>query len=575
MEENAAVRIIRTSIQALGSGFDANCDTRLLYCKGSAGSRIVQVDEDHVRDQLAFDDLMVPKVSTDVEMRFSPEIEGRQSTVVCTYQEMVEIFNKRAQLSGTTPLGCFNFAFSFSGSKKIDMSSTKSLAMDGIFIPLCKIMLTKQPSSLKEAVNRDVPSSWEPSLLASFIENYGTHVITSVTIGGKDVIYVKQHSSSPLSFMDIKNYIQDIGDQRFSENEENSGSTLLKLNDKAADPFSFNSQGVYPQPPAAPYLSVKEDVTVIFRRRGGDDLIQSHSNWTKTVRQAPAIIEMTFVPITSLLNGIPGKDHLTRAITLYLEHKPPIEELHFFLDFQVARIWAPIRENLPGHNRREPVCPYLQFSAMGQKLYISQEQVSIKRRPITGLRLCLEGLKRDRLMIHVQHLVSLPKILRRYWDSHIPIGMPTWRGPEEQDSRWFQPVRWKNFSHVSTSPIEYNEEYLGDLSGSFIVTGTQLGVWDFGAKNVLHLKLLYSKIPGCTIKRSFWDHNPKVVESTQSTDSQGSSSRNVGKLQKLLDMSEMSVGPDDVPGHWIVTGGKLGVERGKIVVRVKYSLLNY
>ncbi|XP_020576435.1 MACPF domain-containing protein CAD1-like isoform X2 [Phalaenopsis equestris] len=498
---------------------------------------------------------------------------------------MVELFNKRAHLSGNTPLGCFNFAFSFTGSKKIDMASTKSLAMDGMFLPLCTVMLTKQSLSLREDVKKAISSSWEPSLLARFIESYGTHVITSVTIGGKDVIYVKQHSSSHLSSMDIKNYIQDIGDQRFSENEGLSSAGPMKMKDKAADPFSFNSQGVYPQPPAAPYLSAKEDLTIIFRRRGGDDLVQNHSQWENTVRHAPDIIEMTFTPITFLLDGVPGKDHLTRAIALYLEYKPPIEELQYFLEFQVARVWAPIRENLPGHHRKEPVCPYLQFSVMGQKLYISQEQVSVNRRPVTGLRLCLEGAKQNRLAVHMQHLASLPKILRQYWDSHIPIGAPKWRGPEEQDSRWFEPVRWKNFSHVSTAPIEHNDAFIDVLSGTYVVTGAQLGVWDFGSKNVLYLKLLYSKIPGCTIRRSFWDHNPvvsgeklkneAVLESANSTDSQSSSSKVVGKLQKLVDMSEMSKGPDDVPGHWIVTGGKLGVEKGKIVLRVKYSLINY
>lgn len=79
---------------------------------------------------------------------------------------MAEFFNKRAQLSGNTPLGGFNLAFNFIGSKKIDMASTKSLAMDGIYMPLCAVMLTKQPSSLREDVKKAIPSTWDPSLLA-------------------------------------------------------------------------------------------------------------------------------------------------------------------------------------------------------------------------------------------------------------------------------------------------------------------------------------------------------------------------------------------------------------------------
>ena len=62
-----------------------------------------------------------------------------------------------------------------------------------------------------------------------------------------------------------------------------------------------------------------QDVTVIFRRRGGDDLEQNHTRWARTVKSSPDVIEMTFVPITDLLNGTPGKEHLTRAIGLYLE----------------------------------------------------------------------------------------------------------------------------------------------------------------------------------------------------------------------------------------------------------------
>lgn len=52
--------------------------------------------------------------------------------------------------------------------------------------------------------------------------------------------------------------------------------------------------------------------------------------------------------------------------------KPPIEDLQYFLDFQIAQAWAPEQSNL---QRKEPVCPSLQFSLMGPKLYISPDQV--------------------------------------------------------------------------------------------------------------------------------------------------------------------------------------------------------
>ncbi|KAF8394823.1 hypothetical protein HHK36_018759 [Tetracentron sinense] len=236
MEENAAVF---QSIQALGRGFDVNFDTRLLYCKGVAGSRIVEVDEEQTKDLLVYEGMVVPSVSRDIKS--SQETVGRQSSGVCSFNEMVEYFNRKALLSGNIPLGSFNSVFSFTGSKQIDAVATKSLAMDGFFIPLCKVQLIKSPLVLQENVKRAIPSSWDPSSLASFIENFGTHVITSVTIGGKDVIYVKQHHSSPLSTMEIKNYVQDIGYQRFYDTESYTSSALLKFMDKASA-SSFFSQ---------------------------------------------------------------------------------------------------------------------------------------------------------------------------------------------------------------------------------------------------------------------------------------------------------------------------------------------
>ncbi|KAG6483543.1 hypothetical protein ZIOFF_060191 [Zingiber officinale] len=279
-------------------------------------------------------------------------------------------------------------------------------------------------------------------------------------------------------------------------------------------------------------LSFMQDITIIFRRRGGDDLVQNHAEWVSTVSSAPDVINMTFLPIVSLLTGVPGTQNLVRAVDLYLEYGSWEASFNFYL------------------------------------------MVSVNRKPVTGLRLSLEGSKQNRLAIHLQHFATLPKIFLPHWDSHIAIGPPKWQGPEEQDSRWFEPIKWKNFAHVSTAPIESTETSIGDLSGVYIVTGAQLGVWDFGAKSVLHLKLLFSRVPGCTIRRSVWDHSP-TSQLPKLEDTSSSTSGDSSKLAKIVDMTEMLKGPQDTPGHWLVTGAKLGVEKGKIVVRVKYSLLNY
>nr|GMD11577.1 MACPF domain-containing protein CAD1 [Ipomoea batatas] len=546
------------SIQALGRGFDVTSDIRLLYCKGAPGSRLVHLDQHRTKTLNLSSGVLIPNVSADIEC--SSGHRTTEATPVFSFHEMAKYFNDMSNIPGQIPLGSFNAMFNFTGSWKLDAAATKSLAMIGYIIPLFTVKLANSESLvLRDEIKRAVPYSWDPASLASFIENFGTHIVTSATIGGRDVVYIKQHQSSPLSVSDIENYVKDIGDQRFSDSKSLPSSGPLKYKDK--------------------------DVTVIFRRRGGDDLEQSHDKWAKTVETTPDVINMTFTPIVSLLEEVPGIKYLTRAIELYLEYKPPIEDLQYFLDFQISRVWAPEQNNL---QRKEPVCPTLQFSLMGPKLHISPDQVTVGRKPVTGLRLSLEGCKQNRLAIHLQHLVSLPKILQPHWDSHMAIGAPKWQGPEEQDSRWFEPIKWKNFSHVSTAPIEHTETSIGDLSGVHIVTGAQLGVWDFGAKSVLHLKLLFSKVPGCTIRRSVWDHNPAnpcaaqrpdgsstSASNEKAADKKGESSSQMGKLAKIVDMTEMSRGPQDTPGHWLVTGAKLGVDKGKIVLRLKYSLLNY
>lgn len=71
-------------------------------------------------------------------------------------------------------------------------------------------------------------------LFFSFIENYGTHIVTSATIGGRDVVYIRQHQSSPLSASDIDNDVKEIWDQRFHDSKSQPSSGPLKYKDKAS-----------------------------------------------------------------------------------------------------------------------------------------------------------------------------------------------------------------------------------------------------------------------------------------------------------------------------------------------------
>lgn len=60
----------------------------------------------------------------------------------------------------------------------------------------------------------------------------------------------------------------------------------------------------------------------IFKQRGGrDNWDLPHIEWLNTVQSEPDVILMSFMPITSLLNGVPGSGFLNHAINLYLRCK--------------------------------------------------------------------------------------------------------------------------------------------------------------------------------------------------------------------------------------------------------------
>ncbi|XP_062099825.1 MACPF domain-containing protein CAD1-like [Humulus lupulus] len=283
-------------------------------------------------------------LSADIDC--SPCKRTTEKVPVCNFHEMAEYFNKKSDISGNIPLGSFNSMFNFTGSWQVDAVTTKSLAMVGYIIPLFTVKLEKPNLILHEEVKRAIPYSWDPASLASLRALKNSGVCCSIEKWGCDP------SNSLCTFctlrfrLDIENCVKYMGDHRFQDSNSQSTAGPLKYKDK--------------------------DVTVIFRRRGGDDLEQSHSKWAETVGLAPDVINMTFTPIVSLLEGVPGIKHLARAIELYLEFKPPIEDLQYFLDFQIARVWAPEQNNL---QRKEPVGSSLQFSLMGPKLYISPDQV--------------------------------------------------------------------------------------------------------------------------------------------------------------------------------------------------------
>ena len=211
------------------------------------------------------------------------------------------------------------------------------------------------------------------------------------------------------------------------------------------------------------------------------------------------------------------------------------------------------------------------------------------RRPVTGLRLYLEGKRSNCLSIHLQHLSSLPKIFQLTEDPNGNFCQ------ESYDRRYLEKVQSKYFSHVCTAPIEADE----DLS---IVTGAQLQVVNHGMKNVLFLRLRFSSVLGATVVRQpEWEGSPGLAAKSglistlishhfstvqkpppKPADVIINSAVYPGgppvpvqapKLLKFVDTTEMKRGPQDTPGYWVVSGARLMVEKGRISLRVRFSLL--
>lgn len=211
------------------------------------------------------------------------------------------------------------------------------------------------------------------------------------------------------------------------------------------------------------------------------------------------------------------------------------------------------------------------------------------KKPVTGLRLYLEGKRSNCLGIHLQHLSSQPKTFQLLDE---PNGKVSYLS---SDRRYYEKVQWKSFSHVCTAPVESDD----DLS---VVTGAYFEVGDSGLKKVLFLRLNFSKVIGAiTVKAPEWDGSPGLAQksgiistliSTRFSNAQKPPPRpadvNINsavypggppvptqtpKLLRFVDTTEMTRGPQDSPGYWVVSGAKLSVDKGKISVRVKYSLL--
>ncbi|KAK9681994.1 hypothetical protein RND81_10G042400 [Saponaria officinalis] len=585
--------VAERAVRVIGYGYDLTTDLRLSACKsGPSDSRLIVVDEMKGRDLLLPGGIVVPNVPYCIKSDKGERTRFRSD--VLSFTQMSEKFNQDLSISGKIPSGHFNIMFNYKGCWQSDAAVTKSLAFDGCFITLYNIELEKSHITLSDDIKQEVPSSWDPSALATFIEKYGTHIVVGVKIGGKDVIHIKQLQHSNVEPTEVQNLLKKLADKRFSEDLPNCSAQRAKQKDKNQSNWQFQASLAQSFRPAVVPLSKNEDILSIEVRRGGVDL-GSHKQWLSSISDSPNVIFMSFVPITSLLCGVQGCGFLSHAVNLYLRYKPPIEELTEFLEFQLPRQWAPAYGDLPlGLRRKKDASPSLPYALVGPKLFVNIVPVDTGNKPVTGIRLFLEGKKSDRLAIHLQHLSALPNIIRLS-DDHTcqPSEQPVERG-------YLEPIKWGIFSHVCTAPIEHKDVSFDEIAP--IVTRAWFEVKSMGMKKVLFLRLGFTMVASAKLRGSHWD-GPSTFSKKSGLFSNLISGRFSGglnppaeehekpiinsalypggppapasapKLSNIVDTKEMIKGPEDHPGYWVITGAKLCMQGGKISIKAKFSLL--
>ena len=162
------------------------------------------------------------------------------------------------------------------------------------------------------------------------------------------------------------------------------------------------------------------------------------------------------------------------------------------------------------------------------------------------------------------------------------------------------------FAHVCTVPVKYDPRWCSTHRRHtvYIVSGVQLLVEAHDSTSVLHLRLLYTELLGYAVVQSKWAHNTERLSgkgttsflsksfamSSAATKKELQGAARVGidsgvfsrgppvpvgdqKLLKYVDTSQVTMGPQDSPGYWLATGARLDVEKGKISLHVKFSLL--
>ncbi|KAL5196552.1 hypothetical protein ABZP36_000064 [Zizania latifolia] len=455
---------VESTVRSIGLGYDIAHDICLKYGKqlNSPDPFLIEIDHDGVQDIVLPGGLTVAGVPKSINKCEKGERMWFQSDVLSFQCRSNSTRNYLYLGKFRLPCLIINSMFDFTGYWQRDAANTESLAFDGWCITLYTVALTKAHIQLRDHV-KQVPSTWEPAALARFIKKFGTHIVVGVKMGGKDVIYLKQQHSSSLQAVDIQKRLKEMSDRRFLDANGQSDFRVLVWH---YFPILFSSkiynisfyflcvvqidtrehQLRYMESSPLNSYSSNEDLVMIPKWRGGRDKdIISHSEWLNTIQAELDVISMSFIPITSMLNGVPGCGFLNHALSLYLRYKSQIEELHQFWEFQLSRQWAPVYSDLLlGPQRKRQRRASLPVNLIGPKLYVCTNMVDVGKRPVTGLRLFLEGKKSNKLAIHLQHLCSLPHQILELEDD--PYNNQT---PEKYDRKYYEPTgSWKRFSFV-------------------------------------------------------------------------------------------------------------------------------
>ncbi|KAF3787521.1 4-alpha-glucanotransferase [Nymphaea thermarum] len=115
---------------------------------------------------------------------------------------------------------------------------------------------------------------------------------------------------------------------------------------------------------------------------------ESHISWALMEAAASSVARTVIIPMQDVLE----LDNSARMNTPATQHQ---------------RQWIPAPDD-----SKQP-CPIkLQFTMLGRKLNVNTRPVDSGRKPVTRVRLFLEGdVVEEKLTIHIQHLSSLPAFL--------------------------------------------------------------------------------------------------------------------------------------------------------------------